>query len=77
MEIKIGQHEPVGLIHSDGLAKITRQVAMEPSRILTFGPSDYLSYTNLASKKKKKKVIKEVGHLFISLLTICIYFSVN
>lgn len=40
-----------GLIHSDGLANITQQVVMESWRIPTFGPSDYLIYINLASKK--------------------------
>lgn len=59
-----------GLIHSDGLAEITQQVVMESWRISTFGPSDYLIYINLASKKI---VIREFEHLFINRLTIRIY----
>lgn len=43
-------------------------------RIPTLGPSDYLIYINLVGKKI---VMREVGHLFIGLLTICIYFSVS
>lgn len=46
----------------------------KPRRIPIFGASYYLIYINLVSKKI---VMMGVEHLFIGLLTICVYFSIN